>query len=252
MQSKEVKQFYDFFLKSRMIDYRLNNGNERINLASKFILENVNNNDNILEIGCGIGIVTERIAKKLRDGHIWACDISDQNIWYAKETVKDKNIDFFVADILEQFNSVQNRINKKIDVFILVDVLEHIPKKQHSNLFKDLNSIASDRTKILLTFPSELYQQYLIQNNPKELQIIDEIIFLDDIVKIAKENDFIVKKFELKDVWMNNQYVHCTLEKFSNIKNIKQYKSKNIFRRILNRLIRYYRKRKYISKVFKD
>lgn len=217
MQSNEVKEFYNAFLKSRMIDYRINDGNERINLASSFILKSINYNDNIFEIGCGIGIITERISKKIKNGFVWACDISDQNIWYSKQTIRSKNIDFFVADILSQFDNVKKRINKKIDVFIFVDVIEHIPKEQHSELLKKLNLIATDNAKILLTFPSEYYQNYLIQNNPKELQIIDEIITLDHISKIAQQTDWTIKYFELKDIWMNNQYVHCILHKNQSI-----------------------------------
>lgn len=252
MKNDEVKQFYNSFLKTRMIDYRLNDGNERINLASKFILKNINDNDNILEIGSGIGIITERISKKKKKGFIWACDISDQNIWYSKQTIPGKNIDFFVADIIEQFEIVKKRIDKKIDVFILIDVIEHIPKEQHSNLFKNLNLIASDNAKILLTFPSEFYQHYLKQNNPKELQIIDEIISIDDIVKIAHQNNFAIKYFELKDVWMNNQYVHCILNNNKSISDIPLNNNTSIIIRILNRFRHYFRRKKYIDKVFKE
>jgi cyclopropane fatty-acyl-phospholipid synthase-like methyltransferase len=251
MKNSEIKEFYNSFLKSRMLEYRLSNGNERINLASKFILNNIKENDKILEIGCGIGIVTERIAKKLTKGFIWACDISDQNIWYAKKTIHNKNIDFFVADIVEHFESVKERINNKIDVFIFVDVLEHIPKENHLALFNKLDLIASEDAKILLTFPSEYYQQYLIQNNPKELQIIDEIISLNDIIKLTEKNNFIVKYFELKDVWMNNQYVHCKVEKSKSLASLK-IKTPNIFNRIILKILRYFRKRKYIYKLFKN
>lgn len=252
MKKNEIKEYYDSFLKSRMLDYRLHNGNDRINLASEFIIKNINDNDNILEIGCGIGIITERISKKKKNCFIWACDISDQNIWYAKKTIKRKNIDFFVADILEQFEKVKNRINKKIDVFIFIDVLEHIPKAQHSNLFKNLNLIASDNAKILLTFPSEFYQNYLKQNNPKELQIIDEIISIDDIVKIAYQNNFTIKYFELKDVWMINQYVHCILNNNKSISDIPLNNNTSTIIRVLNRFQHYCRRKKYIDKIFKE
>ncbi len=252
MQSNEVKEFYNSFLHSRMISYRLNNGNERINLASKFILENINARDNILEIGCGIGIITERISRKLKSGFIWACDISDKNIWYAKQTIRKMNIDFFEADILEQFDIVKKRVNKPIDVFIFVDVLEHIPNEKHADLFSKLDSISTDDAKILLTFPSEFYQNYLIKNNPNELQIVDEVITIDSISENVRKTGFVIKYIEFKDVWMTNQYVHCMLQRKQEIMRLQTKVYTNIFARFLNKLQRYYRKGKYINKVFKS
>ncbi|WP_407931333.1 class I SAM-dependent methyltransferase [Ignavibacterium album] len=235
-----------------MLDYRLTNGNERINLATEFVLKNIKSDDNILEIGCGIGIVTERIAKKVKNGFIWACDISDQNIWYAKQTVLNKNIEFFSADIFEQFDLLKKRINKLIDVFILIDVIEHLPKERHTELIQKLNSIASEDYTILLTFPSEYYQEYLVQNNSNELQIIDEIITLDHLLNLTKDNDLFIKYFEYKDVWMNNQYAHCIIKKKQNIAELSGNKSSHLIFKILGIFQRYFRRKKYIDKIFKE
>lgn len=252
MKSDEIKQFYNSFLQSRMVNYRLSNGNERINLATRFILNNIEPYYNILEIGCGIGIITERISKILKSGFIWACDISDQNIWYSKKSIHQKNIDFFVVDIIEQFEIIKESVNKPINAFLFVDVLEHIPKEKHLDLFTKLKTIAANDAKIFLTFPSEYYQEYLIQKNPKELQIIDEIITLAHIVKLSEACDYTVKKFELKDVWMTNQYVHCMLTKKNAIINLDNSNSLTVFKRLWNRIKYYYSKRKYIDNVFKE
>lgn len=251
MKNEEIKEFYNSFLKSRMIDYRLSNGNERINMATNFVIKNIKLSDNILEIGCGIGIITERIARKIKKGFIWACDISDKNIWYAQKTIKEKNIKFFTADIFEQFDIIRNKIDKQIDVFILVDVIEHLPIERHKELISKLNSIASRDYKIILTFPSVYYQEYLKQNNPKELQIIDEEITLDHLLNLAAENDLIIKYFELKDVWMNNQYVHCIMERKIPL-HFLPLKQSNIFNKIILKFKKYYRRKKYIDKIFRD
>ena len=148
MKSDEIKQFYNSFLQSRMINYRLNNGNKRINLATRFILNNIEPYYNFLEIGCGIGIITERISKILKSSFIWACDISDLNIWYSKKSIHQKNIDFFVVDVIEQFEIIKERVNKPINAFLFVDVLEHIPKEKHLDLFTKLKTIAANDAKI--------------------------------------------------------------------------------------------------------
>ena len=250
MEIKDVKQYYNEFLKSRMLTYGLSDGNERINSASDFILKNIGTKDNILEVGCGIGIITERIAYKLHQGFIWACDISDQNIWYAKQTIKNKNIDFFAADVLKQFTFVKERINSKVDTFIFIDVIEHLPKEKHIELFANLNSIAAKDARIILTFPSEYYQNYLIKNNPEELQIIDEIISIDHITNLIRETGFEIYLYELKDIWMERQYVNCLLAKKQGIKSLNNKLS--VKNRVIRKIKYFYNKRKYIDKVFNN
>lgn len=252
MQNKEIKKFYDDFLDSRMLGYRLY-GNKRIDLATKFILKNVKKNDNVLEIGCGIGIVTERVARKLKYGHIWAFDISDRNIWYAKKTVKNRNVDFFVADVLSDFNLLKNKISSPVNVFLLIDVIEHIPKNKHIELFNSLLSIASESASFLLTFPSEFYQRYLKENNPDELQIIDEEISMKDILLICEHNNLFIKYFEMKNVWMYNQYVHCLISTKRPIQKLNyDMHFIHFLSKVINKIKLPYNKRKYIKKIFKS
>ena len=251
MESTKVKNYYNSFLHSRMLDYRLNDGNKRINAASNFIIKNITPNSIILEIGCGIGILTERISKKLKNGFIWACDISDQNIWYSKKTIKKNNIDFFVADILDQFNIIKTKVTKPIDIFVFSDVIEHLPKQRHTELFDNLKSISSANSKILLTFPSEYYQEYLKKNNPDELQIVDEVITISHINSLAEKFDYVIAYFTVVDLWMNNQYVHCIMKNNSPIQYKHFNSSNNIFMKIINKMKFIYRKNKYITKIFR-
>jgi len=250
MQNDEITKFYNDFLHSRMINYRINDGNKRIKLATRFALNNIKEDDFVFEIGCGIGIVTEKIAKKVNKGFIWACDISNENIWYAKQTINKKNINFFNADIFDNFNQIKKRINKPIDVFLLVDVIEHLPKEKHFELLKNLKSIAATEFKIILTFPSEYYQRYLKENNPSELQLIDEVIDLDYLIRLTKAHGMLIKYFELKDVYKNDQYIHCIISNKIPIKSEIAHKENHILIRIYNRIKRYYNKRKYIDNIF--
>jgi trans-aconitate 2-methyltransferase len=80
----DVRSYYNGFLKNKMLAYRLY-GNDRIDLAARFFLDNIAEDSIIVDIGCGIGIATEIMAKKASRGRVICLDISDQNIWYAKQ-----------------------------------------------------------------------------------------------------------------------------------------------------------------------
>src|SRR5437773_924217 len=99
VDSESVRAFYDEFADSRMLQY-LSEENPRIEKAIARILPYVGMNSIVLEIGCGIGLVTERIAAKATKGSIWACDISERNISYARQRVRLPNVQFRRYDAL--------------------------------------------------------------------------------------------------------------------------------------------------------
>lgn len=124
-ESNESRVFYDEFLSHRMLDYRIY-GNRRIQLAIQRVLTVTTPTSHVLEIGCGIGMVAERIARRARHGHVWACDLSESNVAFARGSVRRKNIDFFACDVLSDFDEVKRRVSS-VDVVAMVDVLEHLP-----------------------------------------------------------------------------------------------------------------------------
>lgn len=250
--NNSIKNYYNEFLHSHMLKYRISGGNQRIKLATEFLLQNVKDTDQVLEIGCGIGLVTEQVSKRVKNGFIWACDISDQNIWYSQKTVHKKNIHFFVADVLNQFDEIRQVIRKPIDVFMFVDVIEHLPKENHFELFQKLTTISSENAKVLLTFPSEYYQRYIKTNDPTESQIVDEIITLEYLCQLAKKNRWAIRYYELKDAWTTNQYIHCVLQREREIKALETNSKTTIIRRLFGKLKRHYRRKKYITDIFKN
>jgi trans-aconitate 2-methyltransferase len=86
----DIRKYYNEFLKARMIKYRLD-GNLRIEMATRFFLDNIEKEDTVIDVGCGIGIPTEAMAKKAYRGCVIGFDISDQNICYAEKTVRLPN-----------------------------------------------------------------------------------------------------------------------------------------------------------------
>jgi len=143
---------------------------------------------------------------------VWAFDISERNIWYARETVDHPNVTFFSADILEDKQRIRERLTDDIDVVALVDVIEHIPQDDHSELFEFFRSIMSDQSYVVLTYPSPQYQRHLKENDPEELQIIDQVIEREELVETAQAAEFSLRHYSLETVWKHNQYVHCVLQ----------------------------------------
>lgn len=212
--STEVKQFYDKFTANRMLQYKLY-GNPRIDQAVKLITGYLTPGSNILDIGCGIGIVPEQVASKLHQGKILACDLGENNINYARKTVKSDKIEFFNVDVVENFEEISKKLSTPVDLVTMVDVIEHLPPNSYDGLFNNISRVTSDRAKLIMTYPSPEYQLYLQQHEPEELQIIDEVIEINSLMQFALKYGFNLEYFTYLDIWKENQYIHCVFSKKS-------------------------------------
>ena len=207
----EVRAFYDRFSDERTKNY-VERANPRIEKAIERILPLVGEDSAVLEIGCGAGLVAEQIARKAGRGSLWGCDISDKAIAIAKSRVKADNVHFRALDAAAQFAELKSWVPQRLDLVVMVDVIEHLPLESHAAFFRNLADILHSESAVVLTFPSPDYQRYLRDYNPAELQIIDESIELLHLHALAVENGLFVKDYALVDVWLPNQYVHCVLK----------------------------------------
>ena len=112
----------------------------RIMNYHNFFLENLNENDTVLDVGCGNGALTYDLGKKVKK--IIGIDINENNIIIAKNKFSRKNIEYIHGDILTEIP------NQRFDVIILSNVLEHIDNRQE--LLKKLKKSAS---KFLIRVP---------------------------------------------------------------------------------------------------
>lgn len=250
MQKNEVKEFYDNFLTSRMLNYRLH-GNLRLQKAIARILPEVKKEDKVLDVGCGIGIVTEQIAGAAKNGHVWGIDISEKNIWYANQTIKKKCIDFFTANIIDDFETISKRITASLNVITMVDVIEHLPEDDRPKLFRNMRNISADKALLILSYPSPQYQRYLQENNPAELQIIDNVIELQTLINEVRESGYYLRHYSLETVWKQNQYVHCILQTENSLAPAP-LKTNSLTTKVINRIKKPLRRKKYINDVFRQ
>lgn len=112
----------------------------RLTNYHKFFVDNINESDTVLDIGCGNGALTYDIAKKAK--YVYAIDISKNNINEAKKKFSAPNITYLVGDATS-FN-----FNQKFDVIVLSNVLEHI-----ENRVEFLKRISTLSNKFLIRVP---------------------------------------------------------------------------------------------------
>jgi trans-aconitate 2-methyltransferase len=254
MESNTVREYYNDFLRSRMVNYRLYT-NPRLDRAVERISPFVRTESNVLDIGCGIGIVTSKIAARVSRGHVWGVDLGRENIWYASQTIRKANLTFLEADVVTDFEAVRQRLSAKMDVVTMVDVIEHIPVEARPDLLVKIRALCSNDAVLVLTYPSPQYQEFLREHNPKELQIIDNIVLLEELLNEARTAGFSLKHYSLETVWMRDQYVHCV---FQTLACCAPVPPRALPMRAVSRLSRTfekwvlvpYRRHKYITRVF--
>ena len=106
----------------------------------QFFIDNISKNDIVLDIGCGNGALTYDLAKKVKE--VIGIDIEEKNIKFANKNYKRENLKFIIGD------STKYKFNKKFDVIILSNVLEHI-----ENRTEFLRKIRNLAPKFLIRVP---------------------------------------------------------------------------------------------------
>lgn len=195
-QKEEIKDFYNNFSKNLIRDKIYPNPRHKKIISYLKKLFKMYSFSNALEIGCGIGIISEFISKNVPD--VTGIDISEENIKFAKAT--NNAISFFCTDFLEY------QAKNKYDLITLFDVLEHIPKQIHPDVFRKIEDLSNTNTKIIITIPDPDYLSYIRVNNPEKLQVVDESIYPDEIIQILKENNLDILLFEKYGIDCANQY----------------------------------------------
>ncbi len=204
-EKTEVKEFYDTFVENQQkvgISVR-----HRI-IAKKLKAIGLKSNSNVLEVGCGIGTVSELIIKTIPSGKFLGCDISEGSIRTAQQRNSSKNADFIVDD-MSNFTS-----DIKFDFIVFPDVLEHIPVSEHSNLFANISKVSSDNAKILINIPEPNSLNWVRKNNPEKLQIIDQSLSMQDLLNNTYPHGFQVESIYPYSIHTNvNNYLSIVLVK---------------------------------------
>ena len=208
----EIASFYDEFS-----EIQLSSGVHKRHLL---ILEwlkyfGLKKDHHVLEIGAGVGTVTGLLAEYLSKGTLTSNDISEKSIEIAKRRLaRFKNISFSAGDITKlQFDS-------KYNVIVLPDVIEHIPKEAHLDLFQCLHKMLEEDGFLVVHIPSPYYLEWVKNHQPEQLQVIDQPLHIDFVGKLIRESGFVISHLQTYSIWNDNpDYQIFKLQKTSLHKN---------------------------------
>jgi len=193
-KEEEVKEFYDNYVTNQE---KTGINSRHISIIDKLVSSGLKSNHKVLEVGCGIGTVSQLIAKKTQKGKVLAVDISEKSIEKAKVLWKQfQNLDFEVSDMSDFTKSGQT-----FDYFVFPDVLEHIPVEQHPNLFARIDAHSHENSVVFIHIPAPRFLEYNINNEPQKLQIIDQPLDTATLVGALNVNGFFLDKMETYPVF---------------------------------------------------
>jgi len=112
----------------------------RIMNYHQFFVDNIEEGDTVLDIGCGNGALTFDLAKKANK--VVAIDKNEKNIEVAKNKYGSANIEYKVGDATKDLD------NQEFNAIVLSNVLEHIEDRENF-----LNKIKDLAPKILIRVP---------------------------------------------------------------------------------------------------
>lgn len=208
----EIKKFYDdatirklhgFIFTNRRVEYAF----QSLNYIFEF-----NKPIHVLEIGSGIGEISFRLASKFTDSKFIGFDISDQSVHISRVLFPLPNLSFISADSVTE---MKLSTDHKFDVIFLMDVYEHISVQQRGELHQFIKQNISANGYVFISCPTIHHQNYLRQNNPTDIQPIDEDITLKELIGFADETLLNLISYKEVSVWRTSDYSHTI---FSNRK----------------------------------
>ncbi|MFC3417283.1 class I SAM-dependent methyltransferase [Algoriphagus hitonicola] len=190
MEEKDkVVSFYDQFSEKQE---KTGINSRHLSILDKVMKAGLKPHHRVLEVGCGIGTVSHLLANQVKNGDVLAVDISPESIGKAQKIWADQsNLQFEVSDM-----SDFSKPGQHYDFFVFPDVLEHIPVDQHRRLFQNIQAHSHQDSVIFVHIPSPRYLQWMIENEPEKLQVIDQPLDSGDLIKSISEAGFYLEKME--------------------------------------------------------
>lgn len=156
------------------------------------------NNSVVLEIGCGIGAISGLILKNIPNGYFVGADISNETIDFVRKKYSHcQNAEFVVSDMTNFTHS------RKFDFIVLPDVLEHIPKEAHGNIFKTIRSLIKDEGTVFINIPEPRFLEWFHKYQPQDLQIIDQPLHTDELLNSIYPNGFYLEGLETYSLYFS-------------------------------------------------
>jgi ubiquinone/menaquinone biosynthesis C-methylase UbiE len=155
-----------------------------LRLRARKITRNVKSTERMLDAGCGTGVYSFTLAKKIKE--INAIDIEKEKIDYVKKVNLWKNIKFEIGDLCNlKFP------DETFNLIICSDVLEHI--KNDKKAFSEIARVLSHQGVLLITVPynsksnQESYKMYHHERAGYDEKTIDELCKKNNLILVKSE-----------------------------------------------------------------
>lgn len=201
-----VVSYYDEHVKNKVNDYII--VNPRIEYGWETIKRFAPVKPiRILEVGCGMGSISNRMHKRWPDASVTGMDISTLSIQIANKLFANSKLNF-IESIL-----TPDTFNEQFDLVIFMDVYEHIAVTDRPAVHAALAKILRNKGRIILTVPTPHNLKWSLVNKPETMQPVDEHISYEVVGKLATDTNTEVILYEKKNVWNIGDYAHIVLEK---------------------------------------
>jgi trans-aconitate methyltransferase len=197
-ESTEVTAFYDQYVAEQAttgINDRIYGVYERLRALG------LSNLSSVLELGCGIGMMTSLLKRTVNQGKIHAIDISEASIDYGKAKFGAANITFSTQDI----TAFETQLNKP-DFITLIDVLEHIPLEKHAALFKRISNNMSVHSLFVINLPNPDYIAHDIALEADSLQVIDQPVPFASLIQQLDDAGLELMTYQKYGLWHHDEY----------------------------------------------
>lgn len=235
VDKQKIEDYYDQHINGKIRGYVY--GNLRVTKAFSSLIENIKRPTNILEIGCGIGDICQKMSEYWENSQVMGLDISKRSIEIAKKLFSSEKISF-VEGILDA-----EKLGKQFDLIVLMDVYEHIAETDRKAFQDNLKKLLCPNGTIFLSFPTPRHQDFLRATNIKGLQPIDEDINLETIMKLSDSLERQVLLYKEISVWHNGDYGHAVLGSYSQWEKTKNNSDsinlkKSLIKRLRKRILK--------------
>jgi SAM-dependent methyltransferase len=203
-----VKNYYDDRIEGKLRDFT--GFNPRIEAAIRTLADWAPQKPKrVLEIGCGIGATSWRMAKAWPQAEVVGADVSPRSIEVARTCFKLPNLTYFEGFI------EPGAIAGKFDLIVLMDVYEHIAVQDRQVLHQTIRSLLADDARVFVSVPTPAHLAYLRKNHPQEIQPVDEDVGPIEAHAIAQDTESELLNYRQVGIWKYGDYAHFVFGRFA-------------------------------------
>ena len=196
-----VKAYYDDRINGKLQDFT--DVNPRIEAAIEAIEEWAPPEPKrLLEIGCGIGATSWRVANRWPNAKVIGVDVSPASIEAAKCCFESPNLSYREGIVRQGF------LLEKFDFIVLMDVYEHIALKDREGLLKTLKSVLAEDGRIFFSVPTPYNLQKAREIDPSVLQPVDEDVTVGHIIDVAGITKTTLLYYREVGIWAYGDFAH--------------------------------------------